>query len=65
MGIFGGWSIEYGKFHKYVIHENVMGGSSMIWFPLVIVVIAVSEPDMPGMEPGPPGWHTSALTNEL
>ena len=38
------------------------GGRSMIRFPLVI---AVSERDMPGFEPGPQGWHTSALTNEL
>ena len=35
---------------KDVVHENVVGGSSMIWFPLVI---AVSEQDMPGIEPGP------------
>ena len=34
----------------------------MVGFPLVI---AVSERDMPGIEPGPLGWHTSALTNEL
>ena len=34
----------------------------MIGFPLVI---SVSERDMPGIEPGPLGWHTSALTNEL
>ena len=34
----------------------------MIEFPLVI---AVSERDMPGVEPGPLGWHTSTLTNEL
>ena len=47
---------------KHVVHENVVSGSSMIGFPLVI---AVSDQDMPGMEPGPPGWHTSALTNEL
>ena len=37
----------------------------MIGFPLVINVIAVSERDMPGVEPGPLGWHTSSLTNEL
>ena len=47
---------------KHVVHKNVVGGSSMIGFPLVI---AVSERDMPGIEPGPLGWHTSALTNEL
>ena len=34
----------------------------MVRFPLVI---AVSERDMSGIEPGPLGWHTSALTNEL
>ena len=42
----------------YVVHENVVGGSSMIGFPLVI---AVSERDMPGIELGPLGWqwHTN------
>ena len=40
----------------------MVGGSSMVRFPLVI---AVSERDMSGIEPGPLGWHTSALTNEL
>ena len=40
----------------------MLGGSSMIGFPLVI---AVSERDMPGIEPGVLGWHTSVLTNEL
>ena len=34
----------------------------MIGFPLVI---AVSEKSMPGIKPGPLGWHTSALTKEL
>ena len=34
----------------------------MIRFPLVI---AVSEREMPGIEPGLLGWHTIALTNEL
>ena len=48
--------------HKHDLHENVVGGSSMIGFPLAI---AVSERDMPGFEPGLLGWHTSALTNEL
>ena len=47
---------------KHVVHKNVVGGSIMIRFPLVI---AVSEWDMPGIKPGPLGWHTSALTNEL
>jgi hypothetical protein len=36
-------------------------GSSMIGIPLVIVV---SERDMPGIEPGSLGWHTSDLINE-
>ena len=40
----------------------MLGGSSMLGFPLVI---AVSEQDMPGIEPGPLGWHTNALTTEL
>jgi hypothetical protein len=40
----------------------MVGGSSMIRFPLVI---AVSERDMPEFEPRPLGWHPSALTNEL
>ena len=30
-----------------------------------LLVIAVSEQDMPGIEPGPLGWHTNALINEL
>ena len=34
----------------------------MIGFPLVI---AESERDMPGIRPGPLGWHTNALTTEL
>ena len=46
----------------HVVHENVVGGNSMIGFPLGI---AVSERDMLEIEPGPLGWHTSALTNEL
>ena len=48
-----------GYYHKHVVHENVVGGRSMIRFPLVI---AVSERDMPGIEPGPQGWYTSAFT---
>ena len=41
----------------------MVGGSSIIWvFPLVI---ADSEWDMQGIEPGPLGWHTSTLTTEL
>ena len=46
--------------NKHAGHENMVGG--MIGFPLVI---AVSEWDMLGIKPGPLGWHTSALTNEL
>ena len=34
----------------------------MIWFSLVI---ADYEQDMPGIKPGPLGWHTSALITEL
>ena len=49
--------------HKHVVHKNVVGGSSVLRvFPLVI---AVSERDMPGFEPGPLGWYTSALTTGL
>ena len=49
--------------YKHVVHENVVGGSSVLRvFPLVI---AVSERDMPGIEPGPLGWYTSALTTGL
>ena len=40
----------------------MVGGSSIIRFPLVI---AVSEWDMPGIDSGPLGWHTTALTNGL
>ena len=46
-----------------VVHENEVGGSSIIWvFPLVI---ADSERDMLGIEPGPLGCYTSALTTGL
>ena len=34
----------------------------MIGFHLVI---ADSEQDMPGIKPGPLGWNTSTLTNEI
>ena len=41
----------------------MVGGSSTIWvFPLVI---ADSEREMPGIEPGPLGWYASALTTGL
>ena len=43
---------------KRVIHKNVGDGSRMIGFPLVI---ADSEQDRPGIEPGPLGWYTSGL----
>ena len=49
------------KLYKYVVHKNVVGGSSMIKFPLVI---AVSERDM-NQTRASIGWHTSALINEL
>ena len=48
--------------YKHGIHKSVLGGRSMIEFPLVI---ADSKRDMPGIEPGPLGWHNSALTTEL
>ena len=44
---------------KHVVQENVVGGSSVIGLTLVV---ADSKQDMPGIKPGPPGWHTSALT---
>jgi hypothetical protein len=40
----------------------MVGGSSIIGFPLVI---ADSERDMPVIKPGPLGYYTSALTNKL
>ena len=40
----------------------MVDGSIMVGFP---IVIADSERDMTGIEPGPLGWHSSALTNEL
>ena len=50
------------RVNKRVVQENVVGGTSIIGFPLVI---AVSEQDIPGIEPGKLRWQTSALTNEL
>ena len=48
---------------KPFVHENLIGGSSIVLvFPLEI---ADSERDMPGIEPGPLGWDTSALTTRL
>ena len=40
----------------------MVDGSSIIEFPLVK---ADSEQDMPGIKPGPLGWHTSALNSKL
>ena len=37
---------------KHVVYTNVVGGSSTVGFPLAI---AVSERDMPGIEPVPVG----------
>ena len=49
--------------YKHVVHENVVGGRSII---LVLhLVIADSEQNMPGIEAGPLGWYTSALTTGL
>ena len=48
--------------NKHAVHENMVGGSNMVGFPLVI---AVSEWDIIGIKPGTQGWPTSALTNEL
>ena len=45
-----------------MVHRNVVDGSNIIGFP---IVIADSEQDMPGNEPGLLGWHKSALTTEL
>ena len=44
---------------NHIVHRNVVGGSSMVGFPLVI---ADSERDMQGIKTRP---LTSALTNEL
>jgi hypothetical protein len=59
-------SSPYTKFQnfkvKHVVHENVVGGISLIGFPLVA---AIPERDMLGIKPGPLGWHTSTLTNDI
>ena len=39
---------------KHVVYENVISGSSMVGFPNLI---ADSEWDMGGIEPGQLGWH--------
>jgi hypothetical protein len=41
------------------VYNNVVGGSSMIKFPLLIY------DSRPGIEPVPLCWHTKALTTEL
>ena len=46
----------------HVVHKNEVDSNSMIGFPFVI---ADSEWDMPGIEPGQLGWYTSALTTGL
>ena len=44
------YALRVNTISNYVVHENVVDGSSMIRFPLVI---AVSERDLPGIKPGP------------
>jgi hypothetical protein len=56
------FSFFYVKHTSYVEHKNMVVGNSMIGF---LLVIDVSEWDIPGIEPGPLGGNTSALTNEL
>ena len=46
--------------YKHVVQENMVDDSSMIGF---LLVIADSEQDIPGIEPGPLCWHISILTN--
>ena len=45
----------------HVVHENMVDGSSVL--RVSPLVIAVSERDMPGIEPGPLGWYTSQRPN--
>ena len=45
------------RLYKHVVHENVVGGSSMIGFPLVIGDSEQQESNL--------GWYTSALTTGL
>ena len=54
-------TVSVSSSNQHVVPENMVGGSSMIGF---LLVIAVSEWDMSGFEPGPLGWNTRALTNE-
>ena len=56
------YALRVNTISNYVVHENVVDGSSMIRFPLVI---ADPERDMPGIEHVPLGWHNSTLTTEL
>ena len=49
----------YIVYYKHVEHDNMVGGNSMIMFP---PVIADSERDMPGIDPGPVGRHNSIQT---
>ena len=46
---------------KHVVHKNLIGGSSIIW--IFHLVKADSERDMPGIEPGPLGGYTSAISS--
>ena len=45
----------------HVVNKNMVGGSGIIRFPLDITD---SEQGMPGIEPGPQGWHTSSWTEK-
>ena len=55
IGNFGNISLrKVRKGIQYTKTSLVLSGSSMIMFPFVI---AISEQDMPGIEPGPLGWH--------
>ena len=54
--------ISKSNYDPTVMCMVMVDGSSMISFPRVI---ADSERDMSEIEPGPLGWHTSALTTEL
>jgi hypothetical protein len=45
-----------------LVHNSVVGCSSMTGYPLAI---ADSNQEEPGMEPVPLDWHTSTQTTEL
>ena len=49
------YAYKYMENHKHVVHRNMVDGSSMIGFPLIIADI---ERDMPGSKPGPLGLHS-------